>query len=289
MSPEQQATTPEKPKEEYELVAEKLIADLAKIPEDEMIRRKTAMDDFLLDIIDRAESGEIVGKRGNVYDKETILKQFALYDGELKDRLPDPEATIPGFNGLRSAFKTLASNEVTGRFLADSVDEIVHGDWRNRVPVKQPEAVSAEAGEVEALRSKDNIQKVGEAELDAAGVNEPIPDVDPMKGAVRAASGLIEVPDFAKNSEAIPLPPAEIQTAPQAAVEQSPQEETELQMNERFLRETQAELQALYAELRTLKPGSNEAGSVENQIKFAKEDAGKFAGKVARLKGQNWT
>lgn len=74
-----------------------------------------------------------------------------------------------------------------------------------------------------------------------------------------------------------------------AAAPEAPEQETELQMNERFLAETQTELRGLYAQHRTLDPKSNEAASIENQIRHAKEDAGKFAKKVAHLKGGNWT
>lgn len=85
--------------------------------------------------------------------------------------------------------------------------------------------------------------------------------------------------------------PAEqaVEQVSEQASGQAPEQETELQMAERFLAETKAELQELYAAHRKVDPGSQEAYSLENKIRYAKEDAGRFAGQVARLKGHNWT
>jgi hypothetical protein len=66
-------------------------------------------------------------------------------------------------------------------------------------------------------------------------------------------------------------------------------EESELDMNKRWLRESRAELDDLYKQLRRVAPGSYEADGLTNQIRYAKEDVGKYARAVAKLEGNtNW-
>ncbi len=62
------------------------------------------------------------------------------------------------------------------------------------------------------------------------------------------------------------------------------QTETELQMNERFLRESEEELKELYARHRATPQGSSEADALESQIRYTKEDVGKFAKNISKLK-----
>ena len=73
-----------------------------------------------------------------------------------------------------------------------------------------------------------------------------------------------------------------------ASLVEAPQE-TQLDMYKRFARELKAELDDLYSQRRKAQPGSDEAYALENQIKGAKEDAGKYARMVAKLQGNtNW-
>lgn len=66
-------------------------------------------------------------------------------------------------------------------------------------------------------------------------------------------------------------------------------EESELDMNKRWLRESRAELDDLYEQLRRVPPGSYKADTITNQIKYAKGEAGKYARAVAKLEGNtNW-
>ena len=237
MKPEQSQLSPEKPKQEYELIADELMATIEDVPEDDdaALHRKAIIDKFLLDVIDRAENGEITGSRGNIYDKGAIMGQFVLYDQRLREQVDRPQDAIPGFNGLRTAFTKLASSDLTGRYFADSIDDIT----RSNNQYDRHPAMTGEVMERQPI-SPESAEKIGGAVL-----------------------GAIEV--------------------------QEPQPETDLEMNERFLRETQQELQELYAEHRQLDPRSYKAQAIENQIKYAKEDAGSFAKKVAQLKGRNWT
>ena len=122
----------------------------------------------------------------------------------------------------------------------------------------QVETYKAERNRAELL-SPENIQEMGEVELNAAGVEEP------MLEARRVAASFIE-----------DTPPMQ---APEAVAE-----ETELQMYERFVREYRAELQDLYAQHRLAVPGSQEADELANQIAHAKQDAGEYAKKVAQLR-----
>jgi len=75
--------------------------------------------------------------------------------------------------------------------------------------------------------------------------------------------------------------------APAVEIDNKP--ETDVEMYERFVRESQAELSALYAQHRAVSPHSNEAATLENQISHAKADIGEYSRKLARLKGsQVW-
>jgi len=65
--------------------------------------------------------------------------------------------------------------------------------------------------------------------------------------------------------------------------------ESEAEMYERFVRESRAELEGLYAQHRKLAPGSYEAGTLVNQINNTKQDIGEYAKKAAKLRGNtNW-
>ncbi|MGV9002252.1 MAG: hypothetical protein ACOH18_04860 [Candidatus Saccharimonadaceae bacterium] len=70
-----------------------------------------------------------------------------------------------------------------------------------------------------------------------------------------------------------------------ADVVDEPIPETEDEMYARFERETQAELSELYRQHRQLDPRSAEAAALVNQIKYAKEDLGKWGSKRRRLRG----
>lgn len=272
MTPENQTTNPEQQAEKPRVAAAHEVIAKAREQHPALSSNFEILDTHVDTLIAAAEKGEITSSKGNIYTREQLLDQFADFLDHL-NRIPkpnekpvDPYISIPGQDGLRDSFKLLMADESTWRSFKESL----------KLHVEAHEVKRAE------LLSPENIQEMGEAELVAAEIPEPLQE------ARRAASGMIEVPDFIKNPQ-VDQVPVEIATAPQLAVEQALKPETELEMNERFLRETQAELQDLYAQHRRAVPNSWEAGSLENQIKNAKEDAGAFARKVAKLKGQNWT
>ncbi len=234
------------------------------------------VDQHIESLLNAADRGEITGSAG-VYSRDQILDQFDAFLQDLdapsepgKER-PNPYTRIPGKDGLRASVRLLMESQSTARTFEDAL----------KLRLEEREAKHAE------LLSPENIQEMGEAELTAAEVKEPFAE------ASRAASQMIEIPDFIRNpsgakatAEVVDPTPVE----PQASVELAPAaQETELEMNERFLRESQAELHELYAQHQKVERGSAEWGSLENQIKLAKEDVGKFAKKVAQLKGGNWT
>lgn len=271
MTPENQNTSLEQQAEKPRVAAANEVIARAKEQHPALSSNFEILDKHVDALLEAADNEEITGSAG-VYTREQMLDQFKSFLEDLNkkpqsgEKPTDPFLRIPGKDGLRDSFKLLMNNEATWRSLQESL----------RLHIEAHETKRAE------LLSPENIQEMGEAELVAAEVPEPLQE------ARRAASGLIEMPDFIKNPQVVQTP-AEVVTEPQPVVEQEPKPETELEMNERFLRQTQAELQDLYAQHRQAVPNSWEAGSLENQIKNAKEDAGAFARKVAKLKGQNWT
>lgn len=128
-------------------------------------------------------------------------------------------------------------------------------------------------------------EDLAEEALELTGVDNPS-EVDESarlysrdeRKAMREASRRLVDEDQAQPPDAV-----------EPIVESTPEEETELQMNERFLREAMAEKNDLYAQLRQAKPNTYEYDSLENQIRQAKSDADEYAKKVAKLKGNtNW-
>lgn len=62
--------------------------------------------------------------------------------------------------------------------------------------------------------------------------------------------------------------------------------ETDEQMLDRFVRESRAELQELYAQHRLAKPQSYEMDSLENQIRNVKEDVNKYSRDLAAIRSR---
>jgi hypothetical protein len=164
-------------------------------------------------------------------------------------------------SGLRGTVASLLQNNKTrGAFVA-------------AVRQRQAEIIQARDGvEAESRLTPEQYEKAALDEGEVAVKSTPV--LLDMGVATRAAQAMVSGNEGVAEASAV---------TPEVATE------TDLQMNERFLRETEAELRDLYAELRKVAPGSWEAGQLQNQIKHAKEDTGKFAKKIANLKGQNWT
>lgn len=275
MTPEQQASTPEvgaeKPfiSDAYEVIAK------ASQSHPETTESFLAVDTHVDALLQLAEDGEITGSAG-VYTRDKLLLQFEDFLKELntpvKDgEAPDPYGYIPGKDGLRASFRMLMDNPATSRNFKESLAMHI-------------EAHKAKRAE---LLTAEKIEDMGEVEVAAAG------GVEPMAEAKRAASGMIEVPDYIKNDSAA-VPAVESAALAQSATPEraaeaplAPEAETELQTNERFLRESKAELDELYVQHRAAAPGSDEQATLENQIKHAKEDVGTFARRVAKLKGNS--
>jgi len=108
----------------------------------------------------------------------------------------------------------------------------------------------------------------------------------PQAPAVEAAQRMIEteqvpraeaVEDLAEEAvERVVKQPETEQTNKPEATDEQEKPETEQEMYKRFIRETQTELSALYAEHRKHDPRSSEAAGLELRIKAAKEDIGKY-------------
>ena len=249
MSPETQNNSPEVQEEKpYVGEAKAVIAEAAKSHE-ETTENFKVIEAYIDKVLHDADNGEITGSAGT-YDRETLIIQWEDFltdlDRQVEARLEtNPYLYIPGKDGLRASFRLLMENPATSK----NFDQLLRF---------QVEAYNAEQNRAELL-SPENIQEMGEVELNAAGVEEP------MAEARRAAASFIE------------------ETPVQAQEEVS--EETELQMYERFAREGKAELQELYAQHRLVTPGSQEADELANQIANAKKDAGENAKKVAQLSG----
>lgn len=240
---------------------------------------------------ERAEGSNLISELPLTFD-DLLLEQieYAIADSDPanSNRAESKWDThMTRQNGLRNAVATLLENE---RFRQPFIDAV-----RKR----QAEIIRARDGvEGESKLTPEQFQKVAEDEGRVAVESAPVViDFDAaaeaarsMVGGADAPSGVMEIPDFVRNpGGARPAFEAPV-AAPVVAPEKDPAApESELEMNERFLRETQAELRDLYAEHRAAAPGSYEQDSLANQIKHAKEDAGKFARKVAQLKGGNWT
>ncbi len=267
MSPEQQKATPENQQEKPYVTEVHSVIAKASESHPETTDSFSAVDSHVDKILHDADNGEITGSAGT-YTREQLLVQLEDFIKELntpveKRTEKNPYAYVPGKDGLRASFRMLMDNPVTSKNFEQSIKMHIEAHKEKRAELLSPE----------------NIQEMGEVELIAAEVNEP------MVEARRAARGMIEVPDFGKkSSEATPL---EIPAAPQEGSEKAP--ETEAEMYERFSRESQAELRDLYAQHRAAVPGSQEAATLENQIRNTKEDVGTYARKASRLKGNtNW-
>lgn len=278
MNPQEKPTSQEAQAEKpFEDAANELLAKAAQ-SHPETTESFALADSHVDALLAAADAGEITGSAGT-YSREQLLRQFGDFLHELNR--PESERTvadaysyIPGKGGLRSSFRAIMENPATQRNFSDSLKLHIEAHEKKRAELLSP----------------DKIEGMGEVEVEAAGIK------DPMDEAKRAAGGMIDVPDWVRNSGAPQEVAAEARadiSAEPGASEQAPvslEQETDLQMNERFLRESQAELQDLYAQHRQVAPGSYEAGTLENQIKYAKEDVGKFARKVSSLKGNsNWT
>lgn len=264
MTPDKQPTAENQQDKPYVTEAQAVIAKAAEQHE-ETTENFLVVDEYVDKVLEAAARGEITGSHGT-YSREVLLDQInGFFKPVDQGGEPNPYVLIPGKGGLRDSFRALMDNPATSRSFEQSLKQRVAEHMQKRAELLSP----------------DKIQEMGEAELDAAEVEEP------MAKAAQVASGMIEIPDFIRNPQ-VAKAPVEAAPAPQTAAEQAPPEqETELQMNERFLRESQAELRDLYAQHRRATPGSYEADTLVNQIGHAKEDVGKFAQKVSRLKGEN--
>ena len=247
MSPENQATTPEKPTEQPRVTAAQEVIAKAAEQHPETEANFSILDAHVDALLDAADKGEITGSAGT-YTREQLLDQFEAFLNDLHkpvkegEKPVNPYMRIPGKDGLRASFFALMANDATARSFEESL----------RLHVDTYETKRAE------LLNPQNIQEMGEVEVQAAGVDEP------MQEARRAAGDLINVSEPLQEQEG----------------------ETDVQMYERFVREGRAELDDLYAQHRAATPGSWEADSLVNQIKNAKEDLGANARKLSQLKGE---
>ena len=227
-------------------------------------------------------------------DREALIDRFAIYIDEMnklpEDRkLADPLKVFTRKDGLRASVEAVMGNHDTKIGFTQQM-------------MLRIEELDKERDAAERLRSASNMHKVGGAELDAAEVIEPIPGAgDPLAEAARAASGIIDkIPSSIQSPIEIPLPPpfeAMAAVAPaEAALNQEPGQETELEMYERFIREASADVNALYAELRAeeSKPvhmrDANEIARIGRDIKYSKGLKDEYYHKAGRLKGDTkWT
>lgn len=179
MSPEQSNQTPEQGSEKlYIRKAQEVITEAtAHAPETE--DRFQAVDAYVTDILEAANNGEITGSHGT-YTKEQLQSQIRDFlsenrKSEEKRRVADPYRFIPSANGLRSAFRSIMSNEDVGL------------DFELALNLQSREA---EEGRNEELITSEMVQKIGAAELRAAGVAEP--------GAEMPVSSEAETPKITK-------------------------------------------------------------------------------------------
>lgn len=238
------------------------------------------LDTYVDDLLQSADKGEITGSAGT-YTRERILDQFEDFLKEYKhtriykpapgEAPKDPFTFIPSKDGLRDAFRLMMKDHATAHSLEQSLKLHVEAHLEKRAELLSPE----------------KIEEMGEAELTAAEVPEP------MEQAKVAAAGLIEMPDHirwphGKPSEAgapAPVDKPQVTEQLQTTEAAAPQPESDAEMYDRFVREDQAELQQLYAEHRAAQPGSWEQGSLENQISNKKKDIGDNLRKAARARG----
>jgi len=250
----QQPTEEQAPKLPYLEGAQKVLKSIKSLEQDETtaLRALTTMSDYLDDVLDAAENGEITrsDEQALPYTRSEIIDQFERLTEALNTK---PEMTafdlIPKSGGLRRALADLLTQAPTGKVTMDALQAKVDEHRKN---------------EREVSLTEEEVDEIGAEALEAAGVVEPeASHGEPLSDARRAAEGFI---NGSSASEAAP-------------------KESDLEMNRRWVSETKKELDQLYEELRSSTPGSRRSGQLENLIKMTKEDLGGYARTVARLEG----
>ncbi len=171
---EQQPTTPETQQEKpYVLAAHEVIKKASENAHG-TTERFVAVDTYVANFLEAAERGEVTGSRG-VYTKEDLFDQIEDFLADSKRPVEareqkDPSVYIPSIDGMRASFQLLMDNDATSRDFEDSLKMHIEAHHQKRAELLSPE----------------NIESMGEAEVRAAEVT------DPMVGARRAAGGLIE-------------------------------------------------------------------------------------------------
>lgn len=182
MSPEQNAKTPEQRAEKPYVTAAKEVILTADQNAPGTTERFKVVDSHVDKILEAVDKGEITGSAGT-YTREQLLLQFEdfltklnMTDEQLKGE--DPYSYIPSKDGMRASFRLLMGSDATYRDFQDSLRMHVSDEHEKRAK----------------LLSADEIEKMGDVEVSAAGVDEP------MVEARRAATGIIEgIPDHLKS------------------------------------------------------------------------------------------
>jgi len=187
MTQELHPATPEQQADKPQVAAAKKVILEAEKSAQGTTERFLGIDAYVDKVLQAADDGEITGSAGT-YTREQMVRQIQDFLAELNKTVEqregvDPYTRIPGKDGLRAAFRQMMNSEATYRDFEESLK--IH--------------VAAEKERRAELLSADNIQDMGEVEVDSAGVVEPMPPVAPLAEARRAATGLIEgIPDHLK-------------------------------------------------------------------------------------------
>jgi hypothetical protein len=198
MNPEIATPHPEKETETPYLTAAEEVMRQAELNVAGTTARFSVIDGYLEDILKAADNRDIAGSTGSVYTRDMLMVRLDQLLAE--ERVPvekrsetDPYKLIPRAGGLRDAVKLLMSDEATYRDFEASIK-------------LQLEAKRQRHAE---LLSDQEIRDMGEVEVGAAGVEEPLPGS--VAEASHAARGIITgIPDAIKAPTTEPLNVAEV-------------------------------------------------------------------------------
>lgn len=220
-------------------------------------RTLATIDDYVQDILDAADRGEIVSSSNDAmtYSRSDLVTQIDEFVKELNSKGEMKSLNlIPRSKGVRNGFAEFLTHEATAQATIDVLQEVVR------------QFKEQERAKHEALRSEAEIDKIGDEALEAAGVVEPI---DPMQEARQRAQDIVGVMSGKEQKQ--------------------PVDESELESVSRELYNEQEALKSLYAEHRKLPPESDEAVALKYQIESKKADIGSIIKKKMKLEGnQKW-
>ena len=224
-------------------------------------------------------SGLIVG----YYDKEdgtrvdivspmgvdSLYDEVEVVDGEVVRILSGAFLAGESVSVVRSDGKLDSGWEVTRSDVKENGTKITY------IRKETPEGTLDKRVATDTLRQLNGPSEVSPEQLEAESEHLKAQAALGKKGTEQ----VVQAPEVDMSEADV----SEADVSESKAVEAEAPEETEAEMYERFMRETKQELDGLYNQLRKVDPKSYEAVTLENQIKYTKEDLGAHDRKLREL------